>query len=84
LHQAEKALPPLQRAVNLTSEMYDTKSVRLLPAKAALGIAHLQLGNRQMAQKYLAEADSLRSLHRNLGLPFEHPLQDLRQAVAAR
>jgi tetratricopeptide (TPR) repeat protein len=84
LHQPQKALPLLQRAVNLTSEMYDEKSIQRLPSQAALGMAYSQLGDMQKAKKYLAQADYLRSLHSHLGEQFERPVRILRENIGGR
>ena len=53
-----------------------------MPAEVALGLAYSQLGDKQTPEKYLAEADFLRSLQRNLGEQFERALRNLRQSVA--
>jgi tetratricopeptide (TPR) repeat protein len=84
LHQAQKALPLFQRAAKLTSEMYNEKSVHRLPSQAALGMVYSQLGDIQMAKKYLAQADYLRSLHPQLGEQFERPVRILREIIASR
>ena len=46
MHQPKQALESLTRADELASEIYDSTSAELIPAKAALGIAYLEAGDR--------------------------------------
>jgi hypothetical protein len=75
-----EALPRLKRAVQLGSDMYEASSAERLPALAALATAYLQLGDRPAASQLLANAESIRKLHRHLGERYDGALRLLRQS----
>ena len=63
MHHPEQALEPLMRAERLAGEVYDSASAELIPAKAALGVAYLEMGNRSESMKLLAQAESIHKSH---------------------
>jgi predicted Ser/Thr protein kinase len=82
-HRASQALPRLQRAVELDSEMFDPLSTEMLPAQGALATAFLQIGDRGSAAKLLAQAESNWRRHRHLGERYEQPIRALRRSFGA-
>ncbi|MGC2656871.1 MAG: hypothetical protein WA324_02765, partial [Bryobacteraceae bacterium] len=77
-----KAVPPLQRAVQLDEEMYDFPSAELIPSRVALALADLQTGDHSQSAKLLALVESVHRVHPHLGERFEAPLRELRSKLA--
>jgi serine/threonine protein kinase len=81
MHRPDQALEPLKRAVQLGNEMYDSSSAELIPARATLGVAYLELGNRDESIKLLDQAESIHKSHPHLGERFEARVRELRQRL---
>jgi eukaryotic-like serine/threonine-protein kinase len=81
MHHPERALESLMRADRLAGEIYDSTSAELIPAKAALGFAYLEMGNRSESMKLLAQAESIHKFHPHLGERLDGRLRQLRQAL---
>ena len=77
-----QALPRLQRALELNTQIYDPLSTELLPAQATLANAYLQAGDLTRAKALLAKAESIRKRHRKLGERYEKPLRELKRTLA--
>lgn len=84
MHHPEQALEALTRADRLVGEIYDSASVELIPAKAALGVAYPETGNRSESMKLLAQAESIHKFHLRLGERLDGRLRELRQALHGR
>ncbi len=84
MRHPEQALEPLMRADRLAGEIYDSASAELIPAKAALGVAYLEMGNRSESMKLLAQAESIHKSHLRLGERLNGRLRELRQALRGR
>ena len=83
-HAAE-ALPILQRAVQLGSEVYDPeRSPALADSQIALAKCQLALGHRDQARALLAQAKAIHSTHKDLGEQFRKPLRELEALLATR
>lgn len=77
-HRAAEAQPLLQRAVELSSEIYDPdRSPELADAQIALASCLVDLGQRARAQTLLAQAKAIHSTHKELGRHFTKPLEEL-------
>jgi len=81
MHQPKQALESLMRADQLASEIYDSTSAELIPVKATLGVAYLEMGNRPESVKLLAQAESIRKAHLRLGKRLDSRLRELRQLL---
>ena len=82
--RAGDALPLLQRAVALSEALYDRRSSpRLAQAQIALGDCHLDRGDRVHARALLEQARDIHALHRELGVPYTRPLENLARRLKA-
>jgi serine/threonine protein kinase len=81
-NRGSKAVPRLQRAVQLDEEMYDFPSAELIPSRVALALAYLQAGNHTQSAKLLTLVESIHRMHPHLGERFEEPLRELRSKLA--
>lgn len=77
-HNPQQALPLLTRAVQIETVTYFPSSPDLMAGQVALGECFLDLGNKEQAAKLLAQAESIRALHKKLGQQYERSLQQLR------
>jgi serine/threonine-protein kinase len=77
-NRAAEALPLLQRAAQLASELYDPqRSPALADSQIALGLCLLRLGRRDEARVWLSHAQAIHATHRELGEQYRRPLRDL-------
>jgi serine/threonine-protein kinase len=84
-HHPAEALPLLQRAVQLGSEVYDPhQSPALADSKIALAKCLLTLGRRDQTRALLAQAKAIHSTHKDLGEQFRRPLRELEALLATR
>jgi len=75
---ALEALPLLEGAVQLGTEIYDpTHSPVLADSKIALGACLAKMGRGARARTLLAEAKAIHGNYRELGEQFRRPLRDL-------
>ncbi len=82
-HRAAQALPLLQRAVELGSEVYDpARSPALADSEIALGKCLAGMNRTEEARRLLAKARAIHATHKNLGEQFRRPLHDLEKLVA--
>lgn len=82
-HRAFQALLPLQHAVQLDAEMYDSASAELIPSRVAVAAAYLKTGNHAESARLLALAESVHRVHPHLGERFEVPFRELRRNLRA-
>jgi tetratricopeptide (TPR) repeat protein len=81
--RAADALPLLQRAVQLGSEVYDPdRSPVLADSQVALASCLLESGRRDQARALLAQARAIYSTHPALGEQFRKPLRQLEARLA--
>jgi len=81
--RAAEALPPLQRAVLLATEVYDRDhSPELADSQIALGSCLVSLGRRNEARTLLARATAIHRTHRELGEHYRKPLRELENELA--
>jgi hypothetical protein len=81
--RAPDALPQLQRAVLLGSEVYDPeRSPDLAGSQVALASCLIELGHRDQARALLAQAKAIHSTHKDLGEQFRKPLRELEARLA--
>ncbi len=82
LHQPEKALPLLQRSVEVKTHILDPNSPALAEALIQLAECHRQLGNRNEAENLAKKAHKMIAAHPHLGGQYTLPLRHLEQAVS--
>ena len=75
--EASRALPLLQRAVELRRSIMDANSPELAEAQIALGECYFALGDNQHAKLLAAAASSGLASHPQIGKQFSQPLQEL-------
>ena len=81
---ASEALPLLERAVQLGSEVYDReRSPALAGAQIALSDCLLALGQRDRAKEMLGRARAIHSTYKELGPHRTKPLHDLESRLSA-
>jgi serine/threonine-protein kinase len=75
-HRPQEALSPLQRAVQLGSEIYDPdRCPALADSHIALASCLLALGRRQEARAAMARAQAIHATYRELGEQYKGPLR---------
>jgi len=80
-----EALPLLQRAVQLGSEIYDRgHSPALADYQVALAKCLLALGRRDQAQALLVQAKAIHAPYKDLGEQFRRPLRELEGLLVRR
>jgi tetratricopeptide (TPR) repeat protein len=80
MRRTSEALPLLERAVTLGSELYDpTRSPILAGSQLALASCLFDLGRRDPARALLASAKAIQATHQELGEQFKKPLRELSQ-----
>ena len=78
--RAPEALPLLQRAVQLGSQIYDVdQSPQLADSQIALATCLFNLGRRDEARALLIRAKAIHATHKDLGEQFKKPLRELSQ-----
>jgi serine/threonine-protein kinase len=82
-HDAASALPLLQQATQLQSEMLDPASPACAESEALLGIAYFYSGDRDRAREQLARARSILRVHPELGERYTRPSGTLAQQLKA-
>jgi tetratricopeptide (TPR) repeat protein len=75
-HDSAKAVPLLERARDAEVELFDANSPDLAVAKAVLGTAYADLGNRVNAKNLLFESQSILRTHKELGEPYRQPTRE--------
>ena len=76
--RAPEALPSLQRAVQLGSEVYDRdRSLQLADSQIALASCLLDLGQDDQARTLLAQATAIHTTHKDIGDQFKSPRRRL-------
>jgi serine/threonine protein kinase len=83
-HDSARAMPSLQRAVDMAVAMYDPVSPDIAIAKAALASAYLDSGDQRKAAELCAQAEGIRGMHQQLAEVYERPLRILSQRLASR
>jgi serine/threonine-protein kinase len=82
---ATEALPMLQRAVQIGSDVYDpNRSLELADAQIALAKCLLTLGRRDQARELGALAKAIHATHLDLGEQFRRPLRELEALLSNR
>jgi hypothetical protein len=81
MRRPEQALEFLAKADRLAREIYEPTSAELIPARAALGLAWLEMRNRTEALRLLAETESIHKSNQRLGKQLEAEFQELRKAL---
>jgi eukaryotic-like serine/threonine-protein kinase len=80
-----EALPLLQRAVQLGSQIYDPdQSPQLADSQIALGTCLVNLGRRDEARALLTRAKAIHATHPDLGEQFKKPLRELELRLAVK
>ncbi len=79
--QVARALPRLQRALELDRQMYDAWSTEMLPVQATMARAYLQAGDSSRAEPLLAQAEAIRKRHVQLGERYEAPLRAAQKLI---
>ena len=83
-HSSE-ALPLLQRALQLGSDVYDPdRSPNLADSQIALASCLLNLGRNDRARELLAQAKAIHATHKDLGEQFRKPLRELEARLTNR
>jgi serine/threonine-protein kinase len=82
-HDPSRALPLLQQATHDQTEMLDPASPAKAQTEALLGIAHLELGERENAREQLARAQSILRVHPELSDRYLRPANTLAQRLKA-
>jgi serine/threonine-protein kinase len=78
LHRPADAVHLVQRAVALSSELYDReRSPVVADAKIAMANCLADLGERTQAAALLAQAKAIHATHRELGEQYRRPLREL-------
>jgi len=81
-NRAAGALPQLQRAVQLGSEVYDPElSPDLADAKIALALCLLDLGRSEQAHAVGSQAKAIHKANRELGEHYRRPLRQLEARI---
>ncbi|MGA2597414.1 MAG: serine/threonine-protein kinase [Bryobacteraceae bacterium] len=75
--KAHEALPLLERAVAIRTDLLDPASPALADAEIALSNCYLDLGRRKEASTLLVRAEAIHRLHAMLGEHYRKPLRDL-------
>ena len=78
-----KALPLLERALEIDADRLDSNSPEAAVAQATLGKCYLDLGKRQKAKSLLAASLSILRAHKHLGEPYRRPAMDLTKRLTA-
>ncbi len=85
LKRASDALPLLERAVQLSAEVYDREhSLELADSQIALALCLLELGRPEASQPLLAQAKAIHAAHKEIGEPFNSPLRRLEARLHTR
>jgi len=80
MRRAPEAMPLLDRAAELSSDLYDpARSPKLADSQIALASCLLGLGRGEQARTLLAGAKAIQATHPELGEQFKKPLRELSQ-----
>lgn len=77
-----RALPVLQHAMQLQTEIYDPASLDIAVGEAALASCYLDLGNRIKSAQLSAQAEAIRRMHKRIAERYERPFRVLRERLA--
>ena len=83
-HDPSGALPLLDQAIQREAKMLDPSSPALAKADALLGIAFLDLGDRNKAEELFSKARSIVRAHQELSDRYLRPVRELGQRLADR
>ena len=83
--RSDEALPLLQRALQLGSDVYDPdRSPNLADSQIALASCLLNLGRKDRARELPAQARAIHATHKDLGEQFRKPLRELEARITNR
>jgi serine/threonine-protein kinase len=77
LHQPKRALPLLERSVEIRMALFDKSSPSLADAEVALAECELEMGKRDAAIKWASDAKTVISTHPKIGRQHSQPLKTL-------
>ena len=82
-HDAQEALPLLEAAVSLRTELFDAASPALADADIVLSTCYLNLHELKKALALLKKAKAIHAKHAELGQQYRQPLKDLESRLRA-